>query len=490
MWILHVALPALVLWLLIARPQVDLRWEHHVAHFWLVLGTALVNVALGAQMARAAGRRDDARLFLVALAFLVSAAFLGLHALATPGVLLEVSNAGFVIATPVGLFIGGVLALASSVEWSPTGAARVRRLQRPIAVGLAAVIAVWAVSSLAQVPPLDQSLPPEEARGPLVAMAFGGTGLYGLGYLGVHRRRPAVVLVSLVTAFVLLAQAMFAVAYGRNWQASWWEWHILMTVAFAFVAYSAFVQFRREGSARGLFNAITLEHTVAAIQRDHRAALEELVETMERGAGDGATGVLGPVAARLADRFDLTEQQVAVLERGAEALADEREQTRRLGALVAVGEEASVIQTEERLLGRVLELTRNAFRREDLALGLVQAGKLTFTGRSGAAPAELYGKAMTSLEPVESPDGRVLVLPLQVKDQAAGVLEAVSHRDSGFRESDRALLRSFASQLSIAMENARLYGQLEGLARTCRPPLRPRSSPIPPKPAWVAPSPT
>ena len=40
-------------------------------------------------------------------------------------------------------------------------------------------------------------------------------------------------------AFVLLAEAMVAVALGRNWQASWWEWHLLMLLAFAVIAVMA-----------------------------------------------------------------------------------------------------------------------------------------------------------------------------------------------------------------------------------------------------------
>ena len=88
--------------LLIFQPTLDLVWEHHPSHFWLVLGTAAVSVVLALLMNAAASRHDDARLFLVSIAFLLSAGFLGLHALATPGALLPTSNTGFVIATPVG----------------------------------------------------------------------------------------------------------------------------------------------------------------------------------------------------------------------------------------------------------------------------------------------------------------------------------------------------------------------------------------------------
>ena len=85
-WIL-LALPLAGLALLLTRPELDRHWEHHPSHFWLVLLTAAVSVVLAYLTNIAAGRYRDARLILVSLAFLASAGFLGLHALATPGVL-------------------------------------------------------------------------------------------------------------------------------------------------------------------------------------------------------------------------------------------------------------------------------------------------------------------------------------------------------------------------------------------------------------------
>ena len=49
-WLLHVALPLLGLWLLVAQPQTDLRWENHHAHFWLVFGVAAINVLLAGRI--------------------------------------------------------------------------------------------------------------------------------------------------------------------------------------------------------------------------------------------------------------------------------------------------------------------------------------------------------------------------------------------------------------------------------------------------------
>ena len=94
----------------------DVGWENHKAHFWLVFLVAAVSAALGLLMNEAARRRRDARVFLVSLTFLSAAGFLALHALATPGVLLTGKNSGFVLATPVGLAVGGVFAAFSGLD--------------------------------------------------------------------------------------------------------------------------------------------------------------------------------------------------------------------------------------------------------------------------------------------------------------------------------------------------------------------------------------
>jgi len=113
------ALPLAGLGLLLAAPTADAHWEDHPAHFWLVLVVAGVSVVLGLLASEAARRLDDARLFFVSMTFLASAGFLGLHALATPGVLLNGKNTGFVIATPVGLLAAGAFAAASALDLAP-----------------------------------------------------------------------------------------------------------------------------------------------------------------------------------------------------------------------------------------------------------------------------------------------------------------------------------------------------------------------------------
>ena len=66
-WAFHLSLPLAGLWLLLAVPAADLRWEHHPSHFWLVFLVAAGNVVLAVLVDRAARRHDDARLALIGL---------------------------------------------------------------------------------------------------------------------------------------------------------------------------------------------------------------------------------------------------------------------------------------------------------------------------------------------------------------------------------------------------------------------------------------
>jgi class 3 adenylate cyclase len=476
-WAFHLALPLLGLWLLLAQPRLDGRWEHHGGHFALVVSVAAVNVALGARMSEVARRRADARLFLVSLVFLSSAGFLLLHALATPGILLEGRNAGFAIATPVGLLLAACFAAVSGIELTPARAAAVLRSQALLRGGLVALLVAWAAVSLLALPPLDVALTEEATRTELELTAGAGVLLYAYAaarFWRLHRRRPSVMLVAVITAFALLAEAMVAVSVAHNWHASWWLWHLLMALAFAFVAYSAQVQYAREGSWSTLFHGIYLQETIGQLQREHAAALEALVTAIQQQSASGAPQPIARVVAALAARFDMTEGQAQVLERAAEALVAEREQIRRLQALVAVGAESRVIVDEHELLERCVELTGQAMRPDALQVGLVEGERLVFPAslRAGAAGTQADGDgpaaaALRSLEPVEEPagGGGRLVLPLTVKDRPAGVLD-VRRQRGGFADRDRWLLRALASQLSIGLENARLYRQLDGLFRT------------------------
>jgi len=210
LWITVLALPLAALGLLVAEPDIDLRWEHHPSHFWLVLTVAGVNVALGLFASEAAARRDDDRTFLVSMALLASAGFLGLHALATPGVLLDHTTAGFSVAARVGLLL--------------------------------------------------------------------------------------------------------AAGFARTWHAMWWEWHVLMAVAFGAILVAARLEYRREGSLTAVFAGIYLDRTLRRIDRHEAERLSAVVDAIRSG------GPVDQILARLRQE-GMSREEADVLERSARELS-------------------------------------------------------------------------------------------------------------------------------------------------------------------------
>jgi class 3 adenylate cyclase len=241
-----VAIPAAGFALLLAAPDLDVRWEHHPSHFWLVVLAAATTAALAYATGEAANRRGDTRLFWVSLCFLAAGGFLALHALATPEVFLEASNLGFQIATPVGLLIASVFAAGSAIagadEVGPTARSRVR-------AALIALMVAWAAATIAGVAPLDRITEVERASGPITVLAVAGALLFlfaAARYVGLARERRALLPLAVATGFVLLAEASLATAFARSWHASWWEWHLLILAAFAVVAWAARREWREE----------------------------------------------------------------------------------------------------------------------------------------------------------------------------------------------------------------------------------------------------
>jgi class 3 adenylate cyclase len=109
---------------------------------------------------------------------------------------------------------------------------------------------------------------------------------------------------AVATAFVLLAEAMAAIVLGRNWHASWWEWHALMASAFGVVALAARNEYRRRRSTAAVFKDLYLEQTADLVDRRYAQALGELA---------GSETSLEAIR----DRDQLSEEEAKLLEHAA-----------------------------------------------------------------------------------------------------------------------------------------------------------------------------
>jgi class 3 adenylate cyclase len=295
---LAAAAPLLLAGLFVAAPALDVVWENQPAHFWLVLGAAAVSLGLAAVLHSAARRRADARLLLVSLAFIAATGALGLHALATPGVLLG-RNAGFELATPVGLVAAGLFIAASSAELRSGQATAVIRRATLLLGGLLAGLVLWAVLSLAELPPLDDPLGEEQLDGWQIGLALAGVALYALaaaGYLRLWRRRSSALPLVVTVACALLADAMLVIAWATNWQLSWWEWHVLLLLAVGVVALAARAEWHEER-----FSALYLDETLAGAKDVSIifADLSGFTSFSERTDDAGVTAMLNAYFERL-----------------------------------------------------------------------------------------------------------------------------------------------------------------------------------------------
>ena len=463
-WFLHIGFPLLGLWLLLARPEMDAHVQHNPTHFWLVAGVALINVAIASRISAEAARREDARLLLVSLAFQVSAAFIGLHALATPQILLASGNVGFTLASPVGLFLASAVAAISSLNISERPARWIVGYQRALRASVVGVVVLWAFLSLNRLPPLA-GLAPEELAGTwLVWVALVTVVLYvwsAYRYFQLYRRRPSAVTLALITAFVLLAESMVAVTFSKTWRLSWWEWHVLALAGFGYVGYAAYLQYRKEGRSAGLFDAVVLGETVTRVRDEYRNALERMVTAMS----STETSDRRIAAQQLGDQLGLGGIQVDFLFQAAEAVAAERRHGAMLAALVEVGKRTKV-SGEDRTLVEAAVATIARASGYDIRVSLIRHHQWQ--------PIAVRSITDDPWPPpgVEAVAG-IVRSPIEIKGDVAGVLEARGTEE--IPPADQSLLESLAGQLSIALENQRLYRDLRSLFGR----LRHRKSPLP-----------
>ena len=129
-------------------------------------------------------------MLLIELAFLATSGYLVLHALATPGVLLAGKNAGFQIASAIGLLEAGLFAAASAVRFHPETSAFLVRYRGVIYGLLILHMAAWAAVSLSTLPPLDDPVTPRTPAGRCAALAVVGASRLQLRRLALLEALP------------------------------------------------------------------------------------------------------------------------------------------------------------------------------------------------------------------------------------------------------------------------------------------------------------
>ena len=330
--------PLVVAGVLVVRPSLDGLFQEQRLHFWIVSAAALGGVIAAAAAAEAAGKRDDVRLFLLACSFAVAAAALGLHALATPTVLVGGPTSGFETLVPAGLALSALMAATATVPFTDRMGPRILRSRWWIWGGLGAAVAVVAAAIVTETGFLAD--PPDETsqNGLVLGLGAAGSLLFAFAALRLFALRRARVGVRMLTAvtlaLVLLGDALAVTPIGRTWQASWWEWHLLMAAAFVAIAWTLRAELQRESGRAGFLDGLALDATLDRVRRDDGAALENLVDALESFDGlDVDDERLGHTVDDVVQRFELTDRQGRLLTEAAHALHDNRRLYRELDGL-------------------------------------------------------------------------------------------------------------------------------------------------------------
>jgi class 3 adenylate cyclase len=447
-------LPLGLLALLLAVPSIDGTWQHNPTHFWLVAALASINVVAGHRISKEAAERADARLVLVALGFTASAALFTAHALATPRVVVAAPGLGFSLSMPAGLLLAAVCASLSSVSWERAASDRIVGAAAGLQYGVVGLAVVWVFLALSDVPPLDRTLDPGRYRAvvaPLTILTILLFTIAAIRYWRLHRRRPSPVALALVTSFVLLGDAMVIVNFARNWQASWWLWHVVVFIGYAYVFYAVYTEYRAEGRPGWLFASIGLDATVSRLRAEWGNALERLVRGIESDHIDADAA-----AADVGERFGLTTGQTQILAQAGTAVATERRRGRVLGAMSRLTHGHLAETSPEELA---------AVAASALGDALETPVDVWFTDEP--PPAHLASVRPGDLDGIDARlftagADRVMVYPIRRGGEPVAAL-AVVVSPGREPEDDRELIGSFASHLGLTMENLSLYRDLRRL---------------------------
>jgi len=190
------------------------------------------------------------------------------------------------------------------------------------------------------------------------------------------------------------------------------------------------------------------------------------------------------------DFFSAVASQVAVAVENSRLYERERRRATQAALLNRVAQQTNTTLMPEQLLPRVAQVIQQSFGYDSVILMLVDPGneQLVLAGKAGAAAEPLpndycqsisqgimgwvvrHGQPLLTNDTSRegryySPDpalycaGSELAFPLKMGDMVIGVLDIQRKEVNGFDELDVATVETLAEQVSVALQNARLYAE-------------------------------
>ena len=287
-------------------------WSSVDGHFWVVSAAALTCAVLAVAASIAAQRARNARVLMLALAFLSMAGFFSVHGLATPGIIVDAArgtyggaSSGYAASlggTPVPaawLFnftgLSGRLAVtaatlflaASAVQWSPVVESAIVRGRHAILGGLVLVIALYGAVGLRR-PEIVPAWLAGTAWVSWTTMAVVVVlGVWAAGrYISGYRRSGLAMYGAVALGAILLVQAQFSMQYGAIWQGTFWLYHFQLLAGFTAILWGVVVEYSRGRTVQS-FAALTVSDALDQLQAGYTEPIVALAKALE--ARDGYT---------------------------------------------------------------------------------------------------------------------------------------------------------------------------------------------------------
>jgi putative nucleotidyltransferase with HDIG domain len=210
-------------------------------HFYIVTSVAAVALTISLLLSITAVRAQHYKLLLLALGFMTMAALFALHGLATPGILLPLSDeygnpSIHSLAGTAGYLSLAIPALFFAVAYTPLLSLYERRLPFWPAGGLIVLVSVgllafgiFSFSRTEFISELPLTVAPSSyllASLSIACLIFAAARQWRAFW---RERLP--LQGALAAAFPLLALAQMAMVLAPAWTPAWWEYHLLMLVA-------------------------------------------------------------------------------------------------------------------------------------------------------------------------------------------------------------------------------------------------------------------
>ncbi len=286
LWFVIAAGPLLVLSLLYTGQIPDRFVAGPVFHFYVVTGTSIVVFALAFLMRTAAAQLGDPRALFLSLAFLSMAGLFTVHALLTPGVLVEM-NPWVGLSAGLAPAVTATFLLLGTVNWSPGVRASIIDHQRLMSWGV--ITGVGAFAALAIVTAVTNSYPgalPETLRSPIVdhvlLAATSGMLVYVVGhYAWIYRNNGSPLVVGILISAIFLAQGQVSAMFAPIWHLSWWIYHFLLLAGFGSALALLTVEYANTGSIRTVVGKLLLQDSMTQLQRGYTDVIVALIEAVE-----------------------------------------------------------------------------------------------------------------------------------------------------------------------------------------------------------------